>query len=130
MWPKVFVKPSESVLELTSLGVLQLEGDGHGRGDDVAAAQGQEQQRQGGNLPTYLVNVHQLEINFVVKLWNDQNLYPTCNVSESVEAALLIDELQVLEDGHVHVEHYELDQQHSAHQAQDEVVSSPPALKK
>ena len=101
MWPKVFVKPSESVLELTSLGVLQLEGDGHGRGDDVAAAQGQEQQRQGGNLPTYFVNVHQLEINFVVKLWNDQNLYPTCNVSESVEAVLLIDVLQVLEDGHV-----------------------------
>ena len=51
---------SSPVLELPGLGVPQLERDGHGGGDDVAAAERREQRRQHRHLPAHIVHIHQL----------------------------------------------------------------------
>ena len=70
----------------------------------------------------------------------DVHLLSLSQRSESVQAALLIDILEILEEGHVDVEQHVLvpevcvggaigpDQQDSAHHARDEVMSSPPTF--
>lgn len=70
----------------------------------------------------------------------DVHLLPLAQGPESVQAALLVDVLEILEEGHVYVEQHVLvpevsvgwsiwpDQEDSTHHTGDEVMSSPPAF--
>ena len=56
MSPEVFVKSCESVFQLSSFRVSELEGNGHGCCDDVATAKSEEEEGQGRHLPGHLVH--------------------------------------------------------------------------